>query len=328
MEIEPFAVVFGTAVFALLGAWIYFRRYQLPRVPIGVMNLADIAVMVVAVVALPFLYLVLPIWLVGAFLFLTALSVLHALFQPAFQARWMVWLVALTLLLLDCLTAYRMGTAQNVFFAINDLVLILLTVGISNLWAQSGAKARDMALLGMALAIYDYLATARSPLMTTLIDRLATLPLAPVIAWTSGGARLSIGLGDLLLASVFPLVLRKAYGRTAGLIALALALCLIGVLLAFPSRTGFPVMLVLGPLTAVQYILSRWRRGPERTTKRYLLEETIHSSDKRRMRMRLTVFGRNRQAFPPAKWPVPPGVASPTKAHLGRPIRRHRSHGG
>jgi hypothetical protein len=127
------------------------------------------------------------------------------------------------------------------------------------------------------------------PIHGVVIRGLATLPLAAVIAWTSGGATLSIGLGDLLLASVFPLVLRKAYGRMAGLVAFALAMCVIGVLLAFPSRTGFPVMLVLGPLTAAQYILSRWRRGPERTTKRYLLEETIHSSDKRCMRMRLTL---------------------------------------
>jgi hypothetical protein len=276
MKIESFVVVFGGAVFALLGAWIYFRRYQLPRVPIGVMNLTDVAVMVLAVVALPFLYLLLPIWLVGACLFLSALSVLYAVCQPPLRVRWAIWLVTLALLLLDGLAAYRMGAAQTVFFAINDLVLILLTVGITNLWAQSGAKARDMALLAVALAIYDYLATARTALMTTLIDRLATLPLMPVIAWNTDGATLSIGLGDLLLASVFPLVLRKAYGRTAGLVALALAISIIGLLLVFPSRTGFPVMLVLGPVTAAQYVLWRWRRGPERTTKRYLLEETIH----------------------------------------------------
>jgi hypothetical protein len=215
--------------------------------------------------------------------------VLYAACQPALRVRWVIWLVALALLLLDALAASRMGTARNAFFAINDLVLILLTVGIANLWAQSGAKARDMALLGLALAIYDYLATARSPLMMTLVDRLATLPLAPVIAWNSGGATLSLGLGDLLLASVFPPVLRKAYGRTSGLVGLALAMCVIGVLLAFPSRTGFPVILVLGPLMAALCLVCRGRHGPERTTKRYLLEETIHSSDKRRMGMRESV---------------------------------------
>jgi hypothetical protein len=276
MGFESFAVVFGGVCCALVGSWAYFRRYQLPRVPIGVMNLTDVAVMVVAAVALPLLYLLLPIWLVGAFLILAALSVLYATFQPALPARWAIWLVALALPLWDGLAALRMGTAQNTFFAINDLVLILLAVGIANLWAQSGARARDMALLGVALAVYDYIATARSPLMLTLVERLAALPLAPALAWTSGGATLSIGLGDLLLASVFPMVLRKAYGRTAGLMALALAICVIGVLLAFPSRAGFPVMVILGPLTAAQYVLSRWRRGPERTTKRYLLQEPIH----------------------------------------------------
>ena len=32
------------------------------------------------------------------------------------------------------------------------------------------------------------------------------------------------GLGDVLLATVFPLVMRKAYGRLAGLLAMSLAL--------------------------------------------------------------------------------------------------------
>lgn len=269
----PFLVVFGCAVSALVASWAYFRRYQVSRPPIGVTNIRDIAIMIVAIVTLPFLYLVLPTWVVAAFLLLSAFSVLYFTFQPTLPVRWASWLLALTLLLLDGVAVYVFGAGQNAFFAINNLVLILLVVGITNLWAQSGVKARDMATLGVALAIYDFIATTQSPLMMSLLDRLSNLPLAPITAWNSEGATLMLGLGDLLLGSVFPLVMRKAYGRTAGLVALALALVTFGVLLTFPLRQGFPMMVILGPLMMAQYLYWRLQRGQERTTKQYLLEE-------------------------------------------------------
>ena len=49
---------------ALLLSWVYFRRYTVSRPPIGVFNLWDIAVMIGGIVLVPYLYLVLPIWLV------------------------------------------------------------------------------------------------------------------------------------------------------------------------------------------------------------------------------------------------------------------------
>jgi len=52
----------------------------------------------------------------------------------------------------------------------------------------------------------------------------------------------------LLLAAVFPLVMHKAFGRTAGPVALLLAFAVIGMLLALPLQGLFPVMVVLGPL--------------------------------------------------------------------------------
>lgn len=274
-----FTVVVGSLACALGGSWLYFRRYQLSRVPVGVMNVTDIAVMMVAIIALPFLYLILPVWLVAAFLLLSALSVLYASLQPMVHARWTVWLVALSLLFSDSVTVFLVGTKQNTFFAINNLILILLAVGIANLWAQSGVRARDLVALGLLLALYDFVATAQSPLMTSLLDRVSNLPLAPIIAWNSDGATLTLGLGDVLLASVFPLVMRKAYGRMAGLVALALAFGAIGVLLAYPLRQGFPVMAVVGPLMAGQFLYWRMRRGQERTMKRYLLEEPMRRSD-------------------------------------------------
>src|SRR5438046_2015453 len=57
-----------------------------------------------------------------------------------------------------------------------------------------------------------------------LVDRLSTTPLTPVIAWGSADVgRLAIGLGDVLLAALFPIVQRKTFGQFAGVAALTVS---------------------------------------------------------------------------------------------------------
>jgi hypothetical protein len=229
--------------------------------------------MMLLIILVPLLYLALPLWLAATLLLLVALSILYFCWEPVLHARWAVWLAALGLLAVDSAAAFLLGTSQNAFFAVNDALLLLIVVGATNLWVQSGMKARDAALLGVFLACYDFIATARLPLMGDLVTRLSGLPLAPLVAWSSEHTLWGIGLGDLLLASVFPLVMRKAFGRPAGLAALLLALAAIGTLLALPLQGYFPVMVVLGPLMVLQYLYWRRRRGRERTTWQYLQEE-------------------------------------------------------
>jgi hypothetical protein len=128
--------------------------------------------------------------------------------------------------------------------------------------------------------LYDYLATSYLPLMNDLVIRLVGLPFAPLIAWNYGAGEhgLAIGLGDLLLATLFPLVMRKAYGRSAGLVALTLALVAVAMMLALLDlgivRVALPAMVVLGPLMIIQLLY--WRRhGQERTTWQYLQAEPL-----------------------------------------------------
>ncbi len=152
-------------------------------------------------------------------------------------------------------------------------MLTLVIVGLTNLWAQSGMQARDLTIVAGMLAVYDVIATWLLPLMTDMIERLAGLPFVPLVAWPVEEWRwLGIGLGDLLLAAVFPLVARKAFGITAGIAALAIGGGAIAGVLALPllgiTYVAFPVMIVLGPLIVAQY--GYWRRcGPERTTWQY-----------------------------------------------------------
>jgi len=74
------------------------------------------------------------------------------------------------------------------------------------------------------------------------------------------------------------LVSRKAFGRAAGRLALALGIGGIATVVALPAlgllRATFPVMVVLGPLTVLHFIYWR-RRAPERSTWQYLLAEPL-----------------------------------------------------
>jgi hypothetical protein len=154
-------------------------------------------------------------------------------------------------------------------------------VSVTNLWAQSGMKARDVAVLALGLAVFDVVATWRLTVMTDLVTRLAGMPLLPMVTrMGSGGARgLAIGLGDLLLAALFPLVLRKSFGRRAGALALAVSVGVVAVMLAVIDlrliRIPVPAMVVLGPLIALQYGYWRARKGGERTTRVYLRAEPL-----------------------------------------------------
>jgi hypothetical protein len=46
-------------------------------------------------------------------------------------------------------------------------------------------KVRDAILLGVLLALYDFIATSRLPLISELVARLTGLLLALLVAWSS-----------------------------------------------------------------------------------------------------------------------------------------------
>jgi hypothetical protein len=270
-------VVLGLAAAAIVLSWFYFGRFQITRPPIGVFNLKDIVFMIGGIILVPYLYLVLPIWLVAALLVVSTFSVVYCLWEPVLRSRRLVWTASLALVGADIWASVQFGTISHQFFAVNDLALLLIVVGLTNLWAQSGMKARDAAILGAFLAVYDLTATWLLPLMTDLITRLAALPFSPMMAWMVSDHALwvGIGLGDLLLASVFPLVMRKAFGLGAGVAAMLIALGAIAAILFLPTAGVFPVMIVLGPLMVLQYAGWLRRRGQERTTWQYRQTEAV-----------------------------------------------------
>jgi hypothetical protein len=286
LELSPaYWVVLGHAAAAVLLGHAFFRRYRVPRPPVGVFDLGDVALLLAAVVLAPLLYLALPRWAAAGLLGLGVLGALLVVLEPVLGAArpaWatrLAWPVALAFLGTDVAAALHPAAPATAALAVNNVVLVLAVVGVTNLWAQSGLKARDAAVLAGTLALYDVVATAWLPLTDALLGRLAGLPFAPLVAWPGGpGGGLGIGLGDLLLATVVPLALRKAYGRRAGRVAAALAVATLAGLLALLDlglvRATIPAMVVLGPLTVAQYLV--WhRRGRERTTWEYLQAEPL-----------------------------------------------------
>jgi hypothetical protein len=74
-------------------------------------------------------------------------------------------------------------------------------------------------------------------------------------------------------------VMRKAFGRTAGLVALVAGLVVIAAILtALVTGTikgSIPAMVALGPIAVLQYAWWLRRRGKERTTWEYLQAEPL-----------------------------------------------------
>ncbi len=274
---SSYVVILGFTASAVLLGWAYFRRYRLARSPIGVFGLADVAVMIGAIVMVPYLYLALPLRLAAGIFALAVLGILYLAAEPVLRSRWAIWAVVLALVGADIWTNLRFGPTSVPFLVVNNTVLVLAVVGATNLWAQSGMKARDITVLAGVLAVYDLIATSLSPLTTDLFTRVASIPFAPLVAWGTGGDQLSIGLGDLLLATTFPLVMRKAFGRSAGIAAMAITLGTIAALMVLLGLgnvyVAVPAMTVLGPLMVLQYGYWLRRRGHERTTWQYLQTE-------------------------------------------------------
>jgi hypothetical protein len=267
MVTATFVILAGVAL-ALLGSWAYFGRWAMTRPPIGVFNGVDVTVMIGGILLVPYLYLLLPVPVVLILLVLGMASILYALVEPLVRAGWGRWGLVVGLLAADGIAYAVGGSASPGYLAVNDGVILLVVIATANLWAGSGMSARAAAILGGVLLVYDVTATSVLPLMGEVIRHLAGLPFSPALGWVNGDGVMLIGLGDLLLAAVFPLILRRCYGETAGRVALAVNfLALLGLLTVplgtlVPGLVGqgfFPVMAILGPLMIAQYLY--WVRG-------------------------------------------------------------------
>jgi hypothetical protein len=280
--IPSLVVVAGCVAGTLLLGWGYFARCALTRPPLGVVNGWDVGAMIGGIVVAPLLYIGVAGALATAILGGSVLGLLYAVAEPLVRARWALWLAVLALE--GAALGAGLGQFGPITWAINDGVISVVVVGLANLWAQGGMSARAMTVLAAFLTLYDVVATSWLPLTTQLTAQLGSGPFAPVVGWGTGRHHLELGLGDLVLATLFPLVMRKAFGDTAGAAALALALVtLIGLLVAVSIEVSthamvLPVMAVLGPVMIVDYICCARRCGGEQTTVEYRRHQAARSA--------------------------------------------------
>lgn len=263
-----------THVLAMVAAGLaYLRHVRVERPPIGVYNLRDVLGMAVVLVLLPPLYLHIPDLAIVTILTVVVTAILYFTLSPMLGRRWSAGAAAVLVAADLLLGLWDRAGHLTAFVVLNNLVVVAAAVGVANIWAQSGIRAREVALLAAGLAVYDLLATVVTPTMVEFFNRVAALPLAPAVGWGSGAGTVGIGLGDLLLVLVWTLVAERAYGPRAGLAAaggcLAVVLAIDAAFWLDLVNRPVPAMVLLGPLIVGHYLLLRRRRAG-RTTERYL----------------------------------------------------------
>lgn len=252
----------------------YLRRFAVQRPPIGVFTGGDIVFLGVTVVATPFAYAHLPAVAVSAIFGLVLAVVVQTAGQPMLGSR-PASAAALLLVSAD-LTAYACHM-QTVGTYLNDAVIAVAVIGVANLWAQTGITAGFVAVFGGVLAVYDFFATCASSLSADFFDRIRDLPFAPLLnVIATHGQATAVGLGDLLIMTLWPLTLAKAYGSRAAVVAGGLALAALATVQVgygqhwIAATTLVPFMMLYGPLIVAQYLALRRRRGTGRTTRQWL----------------------------------------------------------
>ncbi|MFK8909073.1 hypothetical protein, partial [Streptomyces sp. YS-3] len=248
-------------------AALYLRHVRMPRPPVGRFVRSDIAVMTATLVSMPFLYLHLPRVLVTCAFGVVFLGACSLALAPVMGGRRSA---AVTFTLGGFILATHLAGWVPARIAGGDLLLALAVIGVSNLWAQTGMTAGQVAVLAGLLAPYDLLATGLTSVTERLVHHFSGMPLGPMLAVNDGTSPIGAGLGDCLMLALWPLVAAKAFGRAAGGCGAIVGLCVVSVVLAgaVTGRVhgGVPLLTGLGPCIVAQYAYWRARCGPERRT--------------------------------------------------------------
>ena len=268
------AVVCAGAVLALLAALVFFKNIQLQRPAIGTFNGRDIIVLFVFIVTLPVLYLAVPHAVLTGFLILTFTSALAIGYRPLVP-RAALWPAIAGMLAADMALAAVMGPSVGLwqaYWIVNSALMMLAVAAVSNLYIQGGMKLSHVALFALGLAVYDPLFSFVFPITDQLAGRFAGFALDPSMGFRFGAHIQNIGVGDLLVFTLFVLAAYRGYGRRAAAISAAAVVVADGVVpIALPTLVsglntdgGFvvPVQTFFGPAAFLLYLWFR-RRGAE-----------------------------------------------------------------
>jgi|SRR5579862_752648 len=276
-----FGVCLVGALTVAVGALAFFRRVRLDRPPVGTFNGRDIGILLGLIVALPFLYAVLPGWALLCFLSLTFAAAISIGYRPVVGAA-PVWLGIGLLLGANIWTShFLMGTVTGwrVWWLELDVLVVLGAIAVANLYVQGGMRLQHVAWFGLALAAYDILSSVVINVTAVLVEEFIGHPLDPTFGFRFGVNNYGIGIGDLLFYGLFTVAAYKAYGWAAARLALGVAVVfgaaapslfpLAVALIDFRNDILIPSQIFFAPAAFVCYLWMKRRYGRERTMAEY-----------------------------------------------------------
>jgi hypothetical protein len=283
-----FSVAGPAAVLTSGAALFYLRRVRLERPAIGTFNIRDIRVLFTFIIFLPLLYVLLPHWALTTFLCITFASALSIGLRPLLGSA-ALWITVGTLLGANLwLNRTMLGTVfgWQLTWLEGDVIVLLAAMAVSNLYVQGGMKFKHVAWFALILAGYDVLFTTVLPVNSHLAEEFLGWPLDPSFGMRYGLYNATLGIGDLLVYSLFLIAAFKAYGRVAGRIAMGLVLVFgaFGVSVLPLVLDGFvtartdvaiPAQTVFGPVAFITYLLMRRHYGKERTMQEFLASSDV-----------------------------------------------------
>lgn len=277
-----FGVIMTGVIVVCGGSLAYFRRVRMDRPAVGTFNARDVVILLIFIGVLPFVYGWLPVPLVTWLLVLTFASALYIGYRPLLGPAG-IWLAIGLLFGFNIWSSnHIMGTLPGwqLWFTEQAIVVMLAAIAVCNLYLQGGMKLRHVTWLALGLAGYDVVFAAYYPLTGRLIARYLTHPLTPLVGIRFGYVDYAVGLGDLLVYSLFFVAAYKAYGARAATIAGCVIVVMGGFATAFiPFLFNFtnanldiliPAQSLFGPAAFVTYLWMKRHYGRERTMAEYL----------------------------------------------------------
>jgi hypothetical protein len=278
--IEFGVTLIGSATVAT-GALYYFRHVRQERPPVGRFNGRDIVLLMALIVALPFLYQVMPGWLITCFLAITFAASLSIGYQQVVGPLplWLGIGVLLGANIWESHTMMGSVAGWQLWWVELDILVALGAIAICNLYIQGGMKLIHVVCFGLALACYDVGSTLGINVTAVLVEKFIGQPLDPTFGMRFNVNNYGIGIGDLLFYALFVVACYKAYGWVAARLAMivmvifgAAAPSLIPLLIQivdFRNDILIPSQIFFAPAGFVLYLYLRHKYGAERTMAQY-----------------------------------------------------------
>jgi hypothetical protein len=280
-SLGEFGVCLAGAVTVSTGAVVYFRRVRLDRPPIGTFNFRDIAIFLAFIVTLPFLYVVMPGWLMTCVLALTFAASLSIGYRPVagIGPTWLAIGLLLGANIWESNTMMGTITGWEVWWIELDILVALGAVAVANLYVQGGMRLQHVAWFGLALSLYDLAASLGINVTAVLVGKLIGAPLDPMFGFRVGANNYGIGIGDLLFYALFVVACYKAYGWAAARLALGVTILfgaaapslfpLIFALITYRNDVLIPSQVFFAPAAFCCYLWLKHHYGRERTMAEY-----------------------------------------------------------